>query len=99
MICKTKDCTREVTRLTKLGMCDACYRREVYGKNFKSIPRRGGGTSGVWTRCWRKDCKKRFKAKAWQDPKYSLCPRCKEKAEELGVGLEWVERQVFGGAK
>lgn len=64
--------------------------------NIKSLPRRQarGNQSGVWTRCWRKDCRRRFKAGAWQDPKYSLCPKCKREAERIGVGLEWVEKQT-----
>ncbi len=103
MNCTTSDCKREVTGHTQLKICDECYkakfrvaRRLVYDKRFKSLPRKQdrGTSSGTWTRCWNKNCRKRFKAGAWQNPKFSMCPKCKRGAEQIGVGLEWVEKQT-----
>jgi len=96
MNCTTPNCKGKVTKHKKLKVCTTCYRRAHYDKTLKSLPRRQarGNSGGVWTRCWRKDCRRRFKAGAWQDPKYSLCPKCKREASEIGVGLEWVEKQT-----
>lgn len=91
----------EVTGHTQLKICDECYkakfrvaRRAEYGRQFKSLPRKQSRATSedTWTRCWRKDCRKRFRAKSWQNPKYSMCPKCKREAGQIGVGLEWVEK-------
>jgi len=103
MNCTTPNCKGEVTKHTQLKICDECYgekfrkaRRSEYGRKFKSLPRKQvrGTSEGVWTVCWNKYCKKRFRAKPWQDPKYSMCPKCRKRASEIGVGLEWVEKQT-----
>ena len=103
MNCTTRDCKGEVTGHTQLKICDECYkakfrvaRRREYDRKFKSSPRKQarGTSSGTWTRCWNKNCRKRFKAGAWQDPKFSVCPTCRKRASEIGVGLEWVEKQT-----
>lgn len=93
MNCTTPRCENAAIRGQ---VCKKCYKKIYYDKTFRSLPRKQarGARGGVWTRCWRKDCRKRFKAGAWQHPKYSLCPSCKVKAAEIGVGLEWVERQT-----
>lgn len=96
MNCTTPDCKGKVTKHKKLELCTQCYRRTHYDKTLKSLPRKQarGNVEGVWTRCWRKDCRRRYKAGKWQDPKYSLCPKCKREAERIGVGLGWVERTI-----
>ncbi|KKK93956.1 hypothetical protein LCGC14_2687670 [marine sediment metagenome] len=103
MNCTTPHCKGTVTKHTQLKICDECYkakfrvaRRLVYDERFKSLPRKQSRATseGVWTRCWRKDCLRRFKAKPWQNPKFSVCPKCKREAEQIGVGLEWVEKQT-----
>ncbi len=102
MNCTTPHCKGEVTKHTQLKICDECYKKKVgvarrsgYNRKFKSLPRKQdrGASSGTWTRCWNKNCRKRFRAGAWQDPKFSVCPKCKRRAERIGVGLEWVDKQ------
>jgi len=40
--------------------------------------------------CFR--CKKKFRARKDQHPKYSLCPSCKDYKEEFGSGSSWIDR-------
>ena len=103
MNCTTPHCKGVVTGHTTLNVCDECYkekfrglRRAGYERKFKALPRKQarGSNGGVWTRCWNKYCRQRFKAGMWQDLKFSFCPKCKRVAEQIGVGLEWVEKQT-----
>lgn len=40
-------------------------------------------------KCFR--CKKKFRVKKNQHPKYSLCPSCKTCKDEFGSELSWID--------
>lgn len=42
--------------------------------------------------CFR--CKKKFRARKNQHPKYSICPSCKTYKDNFGLGFSWIDYRL-----
>lgn len=79
----------EISPRSRTGICKRCLVRRSYNHNYKS-PRKK-----VDAICYK--CHENFEARYDQDPKYSLCPQCKKRLEDVGKGFEWVRRKSYVG--
>lgn len=84
-----KVCGKPLRKRNKTELCQKCYLadyQKIHRQRAIPIPE-------IWAICWNKHCAKEFRLKSNQHPKYSLCPECQKKREELR-GWEWIEHSL-----
>lgn len=80
------ECPREIPQRSVTGKCKWCRAKERRAHKTASLnPKEMKDAI-----CYR--CKKRYKARKDQHPKYSYCPSCKAFVNTMAPGLIWSSR-------
>lgn len=80
------ECPREISLRSVTGKCKWCRGKELRAYKTASLNSKGMKDAI----CYR--CKKPYKARKDQHPKYSYCPSCKAFAKEISPALIWSSR-------
>lgn len=82
-------CGRPITDYNKSGVCRKCWQSEGGNTN---VERKKPRVDAI---CWNSHCRRPFKARADQHPRYSLCPTCTERKKLMSRNGQWVNDVYF----
>ena len=87
---KCKKCGKPIT---KNNSTDECYRCKLYNRTPEKHSKTNTWYKDKRIICYR--CKRRFRARKDQHPKYSFCPVCKTEVKYISDSSHWIDKGGF----